>query len=191
VVQEILKKHIQKNIYPGEFYVTNRTEIISTVLGSCIAVCLYDEVNRVCGMNHFMLPEKPSNIFINKEYQFTDTFFESNSLRYGSYAMELLVNSVIKAGGEKKFLKAKIFGGSNILFHNRESKTIGEQNIEFILAYLKAENIKLISSDIGGIKGRKILFYTGKYSVFVKKIPITQVPKEEIKTVKPGDITLF
>ena len=119
-------------IFPGEYHATRQGRIISTLLGSCIAVVMYDSVNGIGGMNHFMLPDT-----INKE-----RFYLSKSGKYGMYAMELLIGELIKLGGKKNNFRSKVFGGGSVL-HSSEKYTfsVPENNIRFAFEYLKAENI--------------------------------------------------
>jgi chemotaxis protein CheD len=116
-------------ILPGEFYVSKSNEIISTVLGSCISACIWDEVNGVGGMNHFLLPERGEHS--------GDAWGDSTSYttRYGNWAMEYLVNEVIKQGGTRNNIKAKIFGGGKII--SAMTNDVGNGNVEFVLEYLK------------------------------------------------------
>ncbi len=152
-------------IYAGEYYVTDSNEIISTVLGSCVAVCLYDSINKVSGMNHFMLP----NISFNEENM------TNSENRYGQPAIETLLNELIKLGADKNRIKAKIFGGGNVLKHNSNKATIGEANVEFAKLYLKNLGIEIEKEDVGSNTGRNITFVTKTNTVFVKKIKIGDV----------------
>ncbi|MGL1891800.1 MAG: chemotaxis protein CheD [Spirochaetaceae bacterium] len=180
-----------KNIFPGEYYVSNRGEVISTILGSCISVCLYDTVNNISGMNHFMLPERLSSAFVTNDYDFDSSSLLNNSLRYGAYSMELLINEIIKLGGEKKYLNAKVFGGGKVLNYISDRQSIGEQNTDFVLAFLKAENIEVISKDVGGNTGRQIKYYTDRDVVYVKNIPISGIPEVEETIPETGKVILF
>ena len=147
-------------ILPGEFYVSkNQNEVISTVLGSCISACVWDEVNQVGGMNHFLLPEK--NQYSGDKWGDPSSY----TTRYGNWAMEYLVNEVIKHGGTRNNMKAKIFGGGKII-HSMSSE-VGDGNVEFVLRYLKLENIPIIANDTGGPWPRKVLFepLTGRAQV--------------------------
>lgn len=180
-----------KNISAGELHVTNQNEVISTVLGSCVSVCLFDQINNVSGINHFMLPEKITSSFVNEDNQFDGSLLLTNSLRYGAYSMELLINEILKLGGEKKYLNAKVFGGGNVLNIYSDKRTIGEQNIDFVLAFLKAEKIDVISKDVGGNTGRKLLYYTKENKVYIKNIPIRSIPEERNIRAESGDIFLF
>ena len=156
-------------IDPGEYYVSRETEVISTLLGSCVAACLFDPVNRVFGMNHFLLPYRRhlANIPI----------IESEEGRYGIYAMELLINALMKKGANRQNLKAKCFGGGNVLKlreDDENQKTVGDINIEFINEFLINEKIPLLSSCLGGNYARHVHFVGTDYAVFVKKIGDTQ-----------------
>jgi chemotaxis protein CheD len=146
-------------ILPGEFYVSKTPEIISTVLGSCISACVWDEVNGVGGMNHFLLPQKSVNS--------SDVWGDANNYtaRYGNWAMEYLVNEIIKQGGTRNNIKAKIFGGGKII--NAMTTDVGIGNVEFVLEYLKLDNIPIIASDTGGPWPRKVMFdpLTGRAQV--------------------------
>lgn len=146
-------------ILPGEFYVTKSPECISTVLGSCISACIWDEVNKVGGMNHFLLPSRS----VNSSSSWGDP--SSYTTRYGNWAMEYLVNEVIKQGATRNNMKAKVFGGGKII--NAMTTDVGNGNVEFVLEYLKLENIPIIAHDTGGPWPRKVMFdpITGRAQV--------------------------
>lgn len=153
-------------IMPGEFYVSESgDEMLVTVLGSCIAACIYDETSDLGGMNHFMLPHS------------SDGEWAGNSLatRYGNYAMEHLINELIKKGVDKKNLRAKIFGGGNINTHMRSD--VSDGNIKFVRDYLSTENIPILHEDLGGNQSRKVYFTPGNGDTSVKYISI---PSETI-----------
>ncbi|WKJ92484.1 chemotaxis protein CheD [Methylomonas montana] len=156
-------------IEPGEFYASRQAEVISTLLGSCVAACLFDPINRVFGMNHFLLAYR---------HQAHNTpIIESNEGRYGIYAMELLINEMMKLGANRLNLKAKCFGGGNVLKLREDGdnkKTIGDVNVLFIKEFLKKENIPMLSACLGGTIGRNVHFVGSDYSVFVKKIDSSQ-----------------
>ncbi|MBI5606094.1 MAG: hypothetical protein HY879_22395 [Deltaproteobacteria bacterium] len=145
---------------PGEYYATNRTEILGTVLGSCISVCLFDSKNQIGGMNHFMLPGCIS----------TKEILVSEIGRYGLYAMELLIGEIIKKGGDRKTLKGKCFGGGSILKFRQSDGNIPEANIQFIRKYFELEKIPLIAEDLGGEWGRKIYFFVPEGRVLLKRL---------------------
>lgn len=156
-------------IDPGEYYVSRKQEVISTLLGSCVAACLYDPVNRVFGMNHFLLA--------HRHYAQNVPIIQSEEGRYGIYAMELLINALMKQGANKLNLKAKCFGGGNVLKLREDKenqKTVGDVNVEFIKEFLKNEKIPIVSSSLGGNHGRNVHFVGTDYSVFIKRIADTQ-----------------
>lgn len=148
-------------IFPGEYYATCQAELITTLLGSCISVVLIDPVNNVSGMNHFVLSGESSH----------KTVFASKEGKYGIFAMELLIDEMVSMGGCVKYFQAKIFGGGSVLSTYSDcTETVPINNIRFILQYLSDESIPIISSDIGGIAGRMVYFFTGRKMVFVRKI---------------------
>ena len=136
-------------ILPGEYFATKNSTLIVTVLGSCVSVCLRDPTTRAVGMNHFMLPS-------NKD----ELNFNSESARYGVYAMEVLINHLMKLGATKNRLEAKVFGGGNVLKQFKICN-IGEQNVEFVQEYLKTENIKVVAEDLLGDYPRKVYLHLG------------------------------
>ena len=171
--------HIAK-ILPGEFYVCEQREIISTVLGSCIAACIRDKKSAIAGMNHFMLPSQNAN----EEQQPHSIIDEST--RYGNWAMEYLINEILKNGGKRENLEVKIFGGGNVL-KGMNNINIGERNIEFVRNYLKQEGLRIVGEDVGDIYPRKVLFYTDTGEVKMKKVHqeyLTTVERREISYVQ-------
>ncbi len=148
-------------IQPGEYYVTKEDEVIATVLGSCISVCIKDEKNNIGGMNHFMLPG---------DFRLEDVF-NSQSARYGMYAMEMIMGDIIKLGGDRSNLTAKVFGGGHVLQSVTLNKnSVPSSNIQFIKAFLSMEGITILKSDVGGYHGRKVLFVPRLNKVFVKRL---------------------
>lgn len=153
-------RRFQKDVavlHPGEYLSTDEDIIISTVLGSCIAVALYDPVVALGGLNHFMLPGELHN----------RKFFADESGRYGMFAMELLINDMLKAGAKKNRLVAKVFGGGHVL--DNTSGKIPESNILFARDFLETEAIPILSHDVGGTSARKILFFAASARVLVKR----------------------
>lgn len=131
--------------------------ILDTVLGSCISACLYDPVVKVGGMNHFMLPE--------------DTNLSNPvSTRYGVYAMELLINDLMKHGGQRKNFQAKIFGGGHVLNIRNSLDGIPQRNIDFVRKFLETEQISTVKEDVGGYHPRRVLFYPHTGQVFLKRL---------------------
>jgi chemotaxis protein CheD len=182
-------------IYPGEFHVSC-TEIIATILGSCIAACIKDTKNGIGGMNHFMLPG---------DVRSEDMFLKA-STKYGIFAMEQLINEMIKQGGSKKHFQAKVFGGGHILNFRKSDGNVPESNIDFVRAFLKMEQIDIVKEDVGGFAGRKILFFPDSAKVLLKRLKSTVKSKiieaemvyktklfedKEKLLVKGGELTLF
>ena len=124
-------------ILPGEYYATSRDMLLVTVLGSCVAACIRDRQTGVGGMNHFMLPD--SN-------QDADTMLGLPT-RYGTYAMEVLINQVMKIGAKRSNLEAKIFGGGNVL-RGFTIANIGQKNASFVKEFLAREKIPIVAEDL-------------------------------------------
>lgn len=141
-------------ILPGEYYVTTDNMMICTVLGSCIAACLWDRSLNIGGMNHFMLPEGDS----------ADT-----SGRYGSFAMEVLINEMFKLGARRENMQAKIFGGGQVMA-SFTTMNIGERNTEFVTQYLQTERIPIVSEDVLDIYPRKVVYFPTTGKAMVKRL---------------------
>jgi len=142
-------------LLPADYRVTDRPIALVTLLGSCVAACLYDPMLQVGGMNHFMLPGGEA---------------ESVSSRYGAHAMELLINDLLKRGARRSRLLAKVFGGGNVL-SGFYSDPIGTRNACFVLEYLAAEHIPVIAQDLGDIHPRKVCFFAQTGRTLVKRLP--------------------
>ncbi len=157
-------------IDPGEYYACRETAIISTLLGSCVSTCLYDPVTRVIGMNHFLLA--------NKRYARNMPVIESEAGRYGIHAMELLINDMLKEGAQHQHLKAKVFGGGDILRYYKGGRDnffyVGQVNCRFVQEFLKNERIPITASDLGSDYGRVVYFKSNDYFVHMKKISHSQ-----------------
>lgn len=139
-------------ILPGEFFVYREDILIMTTLGSCIAACLWDREVRVGGMNHFMLPEG-----------------DSDTGRYGSYAMELLINEMMKLGATRATMEAKVFGGGQVI-DGMTTMNIGERNTNFVIDYLKTERIPIMAKDVQGPYPRKVCFLPASGKAMVKRL---------------------
>ena len=139
-------------VLPGEYFVFNEDILIMTTLGSCIAACLWDRQARVGGMNHFMLPEGVGE-----------------SGRYGSFAMEQLINEMMKLGATRPTMEAKVFGGGQVI-SGMNSMNVGERNTRFVLDYLKAERIQVVSKDVLDIYPRKVCFLPASGKAMVKRL---------------------
>ncbi len=146
-------------ILPGEFYITRNDELVSTVLGSCVSACIRDTLLGLGGMNHFMLPES------NAADVDDDT-----AMRYGSFAMEQLINEILKFGGHRDSLEIKLTGGGKILETQTSVTDIGTMNIHFVHQYLAQEGLQAIAEDLGGNKPRKVLYDPTSGSLKVKKL---------------------
>ncbi len=177
-------------ILPGEYYVTSGDKLIVTVLGSCVAVCLRDKVTGIGGMNHFLLPNDGSG----------ETGLLTESARYGVYAMELLINHLLKMGTARTRFEAKVFGGGNVL-RGLTVNNVGQRNAEFVLDYLHTEQIPVVAQDLLGEFPRKVYFFPDTGQVLVKRIrtlhnsTISDRESEyriRVKfTPKSGDVELF
>lgn len=151
-------------ILPGEFYITRTNEAIATTLGSCVSACLWDEDVGIGGMNHFMLPLTEKEIH---EINWGQRNNASDATRYGNYAMEHLINEILKNGGRRKYLRAKVFGGGKVM---RAENDVGQKNVEFVLEYLDMESIPLLSHDLGNTCPRKVFFIPQTGQIFMKRL---------------------
>jgi chemotaxis protein CheD len=145
-------------ILPGEYYYTAKDMLIVTVLGSCVSACIRDRARGLGGMNHFMLPDggEPGNPV-------------SASMRYGTYAMEVLINDLLKAGARRENLEAKVFGGGAVL-RGFSAMNVGERNAAFVINFLKTERIPVVAEDLNDIYPRKVYFFPRTGKVLVKKL---------------------
>ena len=134
-------------VFPGEYYVTHRAdEVLVTVLGSCVSACIRDPVIGVGGMNHFMLPQSQGGSWGD----------DPKSTRYGNFAMEKLLNELLKAGCARERLEIKVFGGGNVI---DTSNAIGNDNADFVLRYLEAEGLRCAAQDLKGQQPRRIHYF--------------------------------
>jgi chemotaxis protein CheD len=145
-------------LLPADYAATDEPIALVTLLGSCVAACLYDPVAGVGGMNHFMLPGDDG---------------KSVCSRYGAHAMELLINDLLKRGARRAGLQAKVFGGGNVL-SGFYSDPIGTRNSRFVLEYLAAERIPVRAQDLGDIHPRKVCFFAQTGRALVKRLPATR-----------------
>lgn len=166
-------------VLPGEYFATKERKLIVTVLGSCVSVCLRDPIAGVGGMNHFLLPmdERGTPDLV------------AASARYGVYAMEILINHLMKLGAKKENLQAKVFGGANVLPGMPNSK-VGTKNSEFVRLYLSKEHIEIYSSDLQGVQPRKVFFFTDSGKVLIKKLKTAHIaPLLNRETIYQSDIS--
>jgi len=177
-------------ILPGEYYYTAKDMLIVTVLGSCVSACIRDRVSGLGGMNHFMLPDGGAD----------NNSPVSASARYGTFAMEILINSLLKSGARRENLEAKVFGGGAVL-KGFTAMNVGERNAAFVQTFLKNERIRIVAEDLNDIYPRKVYFFPRTGKVLVKKLMQSHndtLAKREIEyasrlKVQPvaGEIELF
>lgn len=149
-------------ILPGEYFVTSHEEAITTILGSCVSACIRDPSLGAGGMNHFMLPEDTSSG--------TSSWLDPSagmSTRYGSFAMESLINDLMKQGARRERLEIKLFGGGNILTSMTD---VGARNIEFVHKWLKTEGLRVVAEDVGDVCPRRIVYFPASGKVLVKRL---------------------
>jgi chemotaxis protein CheD len=182
---------VAARLLPGEYFVTLYDEAIYTTLGSCISACIRDRVSGIGGMNHFMLPASSSS----DSWKAADN---SASTRYGNFAMEHLINNILKNGGKRQNLEAKIFGGGRIIANMTD---VGMRNIAFARDYLETEGLKVTSEDVGDTFPRMVVYFPATGKVRVKRLrslhtnTIVEMETRYLHTIeeKPvsGDIELF
>ena len=143
-------------VLPGEYFVASEDIPIMTTLGSCIAACLWDRRAGVGGLNHFMLPDG-----------------DGESGRYGAFAMELLINTMMKRGASRGGLEAKVFGGGRVT-GGMDTMNVGERNTRFVLDYLRTERIPVVSKDVLDIYPRKVCFLAASGKAMVKRLAATE-----------------
>ena len=143
-------------LLPTQYLVVDDDTALTTTLGSCVAACIRDPLLGIGGMNHFLLPDGQSG--------------DGAPARYGSYAMELLINDLLKRGANRKRLEAKVFGGANVL-KGFTSNPVGTRNAEFVRQYLTNEQIPIIAEDLCGIHPRRVWFFPTTGRVMVQRLP--------------------
>lgn len=147
---------VAAKLLPTQYLVVDDDTALTTTLGSCVAACVRDPVLKIGGMNHFLLPDGQAG--------------DGAPARYGSYAMELLINELLKRGGQRRRLEAKVFGGANVL-KGFTSNPVGTRNAEFVRQYLQAEHIPIVAEDLMGIHPRKIWYFPSSGRVVVQRLP--------------------
>jgi chemotaxis protein CheD len=173
-------------ILPGDYYVTSGDEIISTVLGSCVSTCIRDPESGWAGMNHFMLPQDPG----------ADP--SGRSLRYGCFAVERVINELLKRGAQRENLEVKVLGGGQVI---ASMSDIGQSNVRFVREYLRDEGIAIAVEDVGGRVARRLRYYPKTGKVLSKHLPMQEtaaVAAEErefgkrlTQTPLSGEVELF
>lgn len=190
------RRHLDKHsgmmivhVLQGDCYTTaDKNETLTTVLGSCIAACIRDPYVGFGGMNHFLLPQ-------------SDMAFESPmdaSLRYGSFAMEQLINDILSHGGQRNRLEVKLFGGGNVV---KELSGVGHRNADFIETYMENEGFEVASSDLRGFSPRKIQYTPATGKVLLRRLGEDQgatIARQEVRhnvqsppVQSTGDVELF
>lgn len=154
-------------IMPGEYYVTQNQELIATTLGSCVSACIRDPKLGIGGMNHFMLPFKSGE----------DTAPANASHRYGNFAMEHMINDILKNGGRRERLEVKVFGGGNVL---PSMTAVGCKNAEFAREYLRTEGFDIKAEDLGGPYPRKVIYFPATGKVLMQRVAMSRRDEEEI-----------
>jgi len=182
---------VAARLLPGEYFVTMHDEAVYTTLGSCISACIRDRVSGIGGMNHFMLPVSSNT----DSWKAADN---SASTRYGNFAMEHLINTILKNGGQRQNLEAKIFGGGRIIANMTD---VGMRNIAFARDYLETEGLKITSEDVGDTFPRMVVYFPATGKVRVKRLrslhtnTIVELETQYLNTIKEkpvsGDIELF
>ena len=144
-------------LHPGQLYASGESSVVTTILGSCVALCLWDPLKQIGGINHFLLPVGGA--------------VGPKSPRFGNVAVPELIGQIVKLGAERKRLQAKLFGGANVLeaFRDRDNH-LGTQNVRIARELLQAEAIPVVGEDVGGHKGRKLIFLTDDGSAWVKEL---------------------
>lgn len=180
-------------LLPGEYYVTRNDEGVYTTLGSCISACIRDRVTGIGGMNHFMLPASASGD--RDSWRSTSL---SEATRYGNFAMEHLINDILKNGGLKQNLEVKLFGGGRIMANMTD---VGMRNITFVHDYLQTEGLKVVSEDVGDVFPRMVVYFPATGKVRVKRLRslhTNTIAAQEVQYLesikeKPvsGDVELF
>lgn len=152
------------NIHIGEYHASRKPTVIGTLLGSCVAVCLFDPASRIGGMNHILLPGK------------ADLKHFDAPARYGINAMELLINKIMILGGDRRRLIAKVFGGAHLLPTIDGNNGVGQRIADFVLEFLKIEGFRIVARDLGGHDTRKIFFHTDTGELFLKRFRSMHYP---------------
>lgn len=161
--------HVVAKILPGEYYATSEDEYIVTTLGSCVSACLWHPASGIGGMNHFMLPDAGSARIDDGP---------SDAARYGSFAMEHLINAILATGLKREDLSAKIVGGGHVL---PIASDIGARNIEFVRTYLANEGIAIVSENVGGHCGRQVRFRPATGTAQVRPLASTRQDIVEVE----------
>lgn len=177
-VQDENVGHRVCHVIQGSHAISDEPDVVlTTILGSCVATCLWDPIAAVGGMNHFLLANEPVH--------------GGPSYRYGSHAMELLINDLLKKGARRDRLRAKLFGGATM--QNMFGK-IGQSNADFAVNFLKSDGIEIVSQSLGGTQARRIRFVPTIGYAQQLLVPEHDLPKSDAAPIRPAvvdDITFF
>lgn len=154
-------------VLPGDYYVTTAPEVITTVLGSCVSTCVRDPVIGIAGLNHFMLPTQGSG-----------TFEAGEALRYGCFAVERLINELVKHGALRERLEVKVFGGGKVIAGMSD---IGRKNIDFIHEYFDTEGLRISAEDTGGTWARRVRYHASSGRTMIQRLQ-TQEANDIVRT---------
>ncbi len=172
-------------IAPGEYFATGGQLMLVTLLGSCVSACIRDPERKIGGLNHFLLPHAAEQ----------DSFAAA---RYGNFAMELLINALLKLGARRQALVAKVFGGANVVRIMKNSQ-VGSSNAQFVLDYLEREGIKVLAADLGGLQPRRVYYFPQTGQVMLRMLPQAEAlaveraeaELEDQAAHTEGDVELF
>jgi chemotaxis receptor (MCP) glutamine deamidase CheD len=176
----------ERTIYIGEVFASREPTVIKTLLGSCIAVCLWDPAARIGGMNHFLLPQSMNGS-------------QDDPARFGVHAMDLLIGEMLKAGADRGRLRAKVFGGAHVLDIAEGEDSVPAQNIAFARDFLRRDGFKVVGDDVGGYLPRRVHFQSDSGRAFVQRIvspsALTRLAAAEqrraVDTPGYGEVELF
>lgn len=171
-------------VLSGDYQIATRDTVLTTLLGSCVAACLYDPRQHIIGLNHFLLCGR------HRDHELP--LLMTDAGRYGVHAMELLINGMLENGARKKNLRAKVFGGATVLQNvgmTNQKRSVGELNAEFVREFLQQEKIPIVAEDLGGLLGRVIYFSGADFTVYRRKIPRTnlrEIIEKDIELLRTG-----
>jgi chemotaxis protein CheD len=184
--------NVTAKILPGQYYVTTADELVTTVLGSCVAACIWDPEAGVGGMNHFMIPGMDQS-------GAGDNNDSYGPARYGLFAMEFLINAILKCGARRERLLVKLAGGGQVV---RSRTPIGQENVAFARQYLEDERFQLVGEHVEGDRARRLVFHplSGRSKVLeLSPVEYTSAERDEERYARKveeqpedyGDIELF
>lgn len=150
-------------IHIGEMYASREPVIVETVLGSCVAACVFDPISGVGGMNHFLLPHRCQE--------------DPALARYGEHSMPLLIQRILELGGQQSYLQAKVFGAASVLKLDETRLSVPQANERFVRHFLRTNQIPLLAERLGGRHAVKVRMFTDSGKVLARAIPRTQMDR--------------